>query len=83
MGIFDRQIILYEGKDRSLYRKYMDILKKSQVKFKAFATDDQISCGCCGLNGACSRKNPGFTYSIFVREKDAGHARELIISNAM
>jgi hypothetical protein len=77
MGLFDRQIILYEGKDKKIFQNWQDILRQNQIKFKAYSTDDLISCGCCGLNGACSSAKPSLTYSIFVKEKDAGHVREL------
>jgi hypothetical protein len=77
MGLFDRQIILYEGKDKRTFKNCQDILRQHQIKFKSFSTDDQIGCGCCGLNGACASVKPSLTYSIFVKEKDAGQAREL------
>jgi hypothetical protein len=78
MSIFDKQIVLFEGKNKPAYQGIQNILREHNIKYKAFATDDQIMGGCCGLNcGTCGQKTSN-TYSIFVREKDAETAKELI-----
>lgn len=78
MSIFEKQIILFEGKNKLAYQGIQNKLQECNIKYKAFATDDQIMGGCCGLNcGTCMKKTSS-TYSIFVKEKDAGAAKELI-----
>lgn len=78
MSIFEKQIILFEGKNKLAYQGIQDKLREYNIKYKAFATEDQIMGGCCGLNCGTCRQKASSTYSIFVKAKDAETAKELI-----
>lgn len=79
MGIFDKHVLLYEGKNRLFYQGYQGILQDNNIKFKAYATDDQFKSGCCGANNSSfGLHNTDYSYTIFVKEKEAETAKALI-----
>lgn len=78
MGLFEKQAIIFEGKNQVLYHDYQQIMRKNGIKFKAYATDKQLQAGCCGLNYGNGPKKSSYTYSIFVKERDIKTAEELI-----
>ena len=78
MSIFDKQIVLFEGKGKATFQGYQSILRSHNIRFKAYATDDQLKYGCCGLNSGAGSKISRFTYTIFVKAKDAEAAKAWI-----
>ena len=78
MGLFKKQTILFKGTNQFLYHSYQQILRNNGIRFKAYATDNQLQGGCCGLNSGNGPRKSSYTYSIFVKEKEAMVAKELI-----
>jgi len=80
MGIFEKQALLFEGRNRLLFQGYQEILRSNGIRFKAYVTDDRVAGGCCGLNSArpAGIQPPGSTYSLFVRTSELESARALI-----
>ena len=78
MSIFEKQIILYEGRNKLIYQGYQNLLRNHDIRFKPYATDDQLKGGCCGLNSKNGSHQVTYTYTIFVKSKDAKTAQELI-----
>ena len=77
MGLFKKKTILYEGSNQDLYQGYQQILRNNNIWFKAFATDNQLQAGCCGLNSGTLRK-ASYTYTIIVNDKESAIAKKLI-----
>jgi hypothetical protein len=82
MGIFERQVILYEGKDKYIYRNCQAQLRDRKIRCKAYAVDNQLSCGCCGMNSGASACRTTYTYTIYVKENDLARAREAMSSSS-
>lgn len=78
MGLFEKQTILFEGTNQFLNHRYQQILRSNGIKFKAYKTDNQLQSGCCGLNSGIGPKKSSYTYTIFVKEREVGAAKELI-----
>ena len=78
MSIFDKQVILFTGKSKLIYDGYLSILRSSQIKYKAYMTDDLLRGGCCGLNSGNGLRQASYTYTISVKAKEADAARELV-----
>lgn len=78
MGLFEKQTILFEGTNQFFYHGYQQILRNNGIKFKAYATDNQLQGGCCGLNSGNGPKKSSYIYSIFVKEKEIRIAKELV-----
>lgn len=78
MGLFEKQTIIFEGSNLYLYHSYQQILRSNSIRFKAYATDNKLQGGCCGLNNSNGPQNTGYTYMIMVKEKQAVVAKELI-----
>lgn len=78
MGLFEKKMILFEGSSQLLYHGYQQILRNNGIRFKAYATDNQLQGGCCGLNSGNELKKSSYTYSLFVKEKEIKFAKELI-----
>lgn len=78
MNLFEKQTIHFEGTNQFFYHGYQQILRNKGIRFKAYATNNQLNGGCCGLNSDTGSKKVSYTYSIIVKEKEAGAAKELI-----
>ena len=78
MGLFEKQTILFEATNQYLYHGYQQILRNNSIKFKAYATDNQLQGGCCGLNSSTGPKKTSYTYTIMVKEKEVEAAKKLI-----
>lgn len=78
MSIFDKRIILYEGKNKLIYQDCQKILRDHKIGFKAYAIEDQLRGGCCNLNNESGLRRSGFTYTIFVKAKEADAAKEWV-----
>jgi hypothetical protein len=78
MGLFEKQTIIFEGSNQYLYQGYQQILRSNSIRFKAYATDNKLQGGCCGLNNCNDPKNTSYTYMIMVKEKQVAAAKELI-----
>ncbi|MDW7658389.1 MAG: hypothetical protein SCM11_14570 [Bacillota bacterium] len=78
MGLFEKQTIIFEGTNQFLYHEYQQIMRNNGIRFKAYATDKRLQYGCCGLNSGTVPKKACYSYSIFVKEKEARIAKELV-----
>jgi hypothetical protein len=78
MGLFEKQTKLYEGTNLFLYQGYQQILSKHGIKFKAYKVDNRLQGGCCGINSGNGLNKSSYTYSIYVKEREIGAAKELI-----
>ena len=75
MSIFDKQTEIFMGKSKSFYQDCQTVLRDQNIRFKAYAIDDSLKNGCCGTCSKCRSQGERFTYSVFVKSKDAEIAR--------
>ncbi len=82
MGIFEKQALLFEGRNRLLFQGYQALLRGSGIRFKAYETEDRVAGGCCGLNspGPAAGRPASRTYSLFVAARELERARTLVAS---
>jgi hypothetical protein len=75
MSIFDKQTEVFMGKSKSFYQDCQTVLRDANIRFKAYAIEDSLKNGCCGTCSNCLSHIGRFTYSVFVKAKDAEAAR--------
>ena len=73
MSIFNKKITFFEGSDKAIFEYYKNVLRDNNIDFKAYTTDNNMSC--------CASPDPhraSYTYTIFVKAKDADAAKNLV-----
>ena len=76
MKLFEKQVILYEGKDSKIFLAYRDICQKNNIAFKVY--DSAKVKGCCGGSMAGFNANSlQHGYTLFVSAKDLEKVKTL------
>ena len=76
MKLFEKQVILYEGKDGATYLAYKEICQKNNISFKVYDSA-KVKGNCCGSMSGYNAQSSEHGYTIFVSAKDLEKVKEL------
>lgn len=76
MKLFEKQVILYEGKDKATFLAYRDVCQNNNITFKAYDTG-KVKGKCFGTPSGYGGQEPEHGFTIFVSAKDLEKAKAL------
>ena len=76
MKLFEKQVILYEGKDSAKFLAYRDICQKNNIAFKVYDSA-KVKGNCCGSMAGYNAQSTEHGYTIFVSAKDLEKVKAL------
>ncbi len=76
MKLFEKQALLYEGKDKAVFQAYRHLCEKNNIAFK-FYDSGKVKGKCVGSPSGYGTSEPEHGFTIFVAQKDLEKVKAL------